>query len=266
MIYILGGNGFVGSAYTRLFQSLKLPYQVVTRDNMSSFAGMPCDILINANGNSKKYLADRDPLADFNLSVQSVAETLELFHPRLYIFLSSGDVYPDQTSPSTTREESDIDPSRLSRYGLHKLLSEKLVQGGCDRWLIFRMGGFIGRGLKKNAIFDMLKGRSVWLDPDSALQFISTDHAAQIIWRIAEAGIYNTIINTGAKGTIRLRDVHSEISSTSNFAPGSPKITYELSLGRFHRFGKGALPNTADEVREFIASVRLGDIELASDS
>jgi nucleoside-diphosphate-sugar epimerase len=170
--------------------------------------------------------------------------------------LSSGDVYPSQHSPEVTREESEIDPGSISRYGLHKLLAEQLVRGTCNRWLIIRMGGFVGPGLKKNAIFDMLHGDPVRLDPDSRLQFISTDTAAEHVWRIVEKGVYNTILNIGGQGMLRLRDLHAEISSASSFATGSPKIVYELSLRKFEQLAGSALPGTEDEVRSFVNSVR----------
>ena len=79
MIYILGGEGFVGSAYARLLRELDEPFIVVTRANYGSLRGSACSVLINANGNSRKFLATRDPLRDFDASVRSVAASLEDF-------------------------------------------------------------------------------------------------------------------------------------------------------------------------------------------
>ena len=44
----------------------------IGRDNYQKFRGQSCDLLINANGNSKKFLADDDPAAEFDASVASV--------------------------------------------------------------------------------------------------------------------------------------------------------------------------------------------------
>ena len=77
MITIIGGNGFVGSAYARLLAAQGVPHQVVTRENYASLRGGACDVLINANGNSKKFLAAREPLNEFDQSVRSVAQSLE---------------------------------------------------------------------------------------------------------------------------------------------------------------------------------------------
>lgn len=102
MIFILGGRGFVGSAFVRYCQQNRLEHTVIDRANYAEFIGHSCDVLINANGNSKKFLAHQQPLQDFDASVRSVRASLIDFHAALYIYLSSCDVYPDCSSPILT--------------------------------------------------------------------------------------------------------------------------------------------------------------------
>ena len=66
MIYIIGGRGYVGSGFARYCRTRRLPHQVITRENYDEFAGTSCDVLVNANGNSRKFLADREPVAEFD--------------------------------------------------------------------------------------------------------------------------------------------------------------------------------------------------------
>lgn len=254
VIYVIGGNGFVGSAYARLLAARGLPHQIVTRENYDSLRGTDCDVLLNANGNSKKFLATREPLNEFDQSVRSVARTLEDFRCGTYVFLSTGDVYPDQSSPDLTGEDRPIDPARQSRYGLHKALAEQLVRGTQRKWLILRMGGFVGSGLGKNAIYDMLTGGPVWLSSRSELQFISTDSAAQLVWGLVERGVCNEIVNLGARGTVNLGALHQEIGSTSQFVPDAPTIRFELSLKKLTQLAGQALPSSRTEVAAFLAS------------
>lgn len=251
MIYLIGGNGFVGSAYARLFTKLGLAYRVITRDNAADFYGTSCDVLINANGNSKKYLADKQPLDDFDASVRSVAKTIEVFNPEYYVHLSTGDVY-SETTLDKSDERRVLDPSSMSRYGLHKYMSEMLVQGTQKRWLIVRMGGFVGPGLKKNAIFDLMSGDPIWLTPSSRLQFINTDNAADIIWTVITRRPDNQIINLGGQGTVLLSDVHALVSSKSQFRVDAKQVTYELSTDRITKLYGMSLPSTADEVMTFV--------------
>ncbi|HKY18603.1 MAG TPA: NAD-dependent epimerase/dehydratase family protein [Rhizomicrobium sp.] len=254
MIYVIGGNGFVGAAYVRLLQTRGLPHRAITRENYESLRGTACDVLINANGNSKKFLAAREPLNEFDQSVRSVAQSLQDFRWGTYIQLSTGDVYPDQSSPQVTREDQAIDPARQSRYGLHKCLAEQLVRGVCEKWLVIRMGGFVGPGLKKNAIFDMLTGAPVWLSPQSELQFLSTDRAAALVWELAQKGVSNEIVNLGATGTVNLGALHRRIGSASSFMPQAPTVCYDVSLDKLAKLSGTELPRSLDEVEKFIAT------------
>jgi nucleoside-diphosphate-sugar epimerase len=256
MIYVIGGTGFVGSAYARLFARLGLEHRVITRATRDEFIGTRCDIVIDCNGNSKKFLAEREPLLDFDMSVRSVAQSLEAFPCDTYVLLSSGDVYPDQSDFARTQEEQVIDPAAVSRYGRHKLLAEQLVRGGARNWLIMRMGGFIGPGLKKNAIFDILREAPVWLSPESELQFISTDRAAGLVWGLIEQGVRREVINLGANGLVNIGKLCDRLGSHSEFRPQAPKVRYELNLNKLARLYDGALPNSEDEVNNFIAQWR----------
>ena len=54
---ILGGNGFVGSAIVLEAESRGYETLSATSDTYLDFKGVQVDLLINANGNSKKFLA-----------------------------------------------------------------------------------------------------------------------------------------------------------------------------------------------------------------
>ena len=255
MIYIIGGRGYVGSGFTRYCRSRGLPHQVITRENYDEFAGTSCDVLVNANGNSRKYLADRDPVAEFDQSVRSVALSLAAFTARSYVLISTGDVYDDTSSPATTGEDRELDLDRMSRYGVHKSLAERLVMGAHKDWLVVRAGGFVGPGIKKNAVFDILTNAKIWLSPDSELQFIHTDHAAEIVMGIVEQrGAGRQVVNLGAHGTVRLGELHAAIGSTGQFDPGAPTVRFELSLARLAALSPVAIPETRDEVNRFAAA------------
>ena len=51
--------------------------------------GMHFDAIVNANGNSKKYLAEQDPQLDYEMSVESVSRSLADFRFETYVFISS---------------------------------------------------------------------------------------------------------------------------------------------------------------------------------
>jgi nucleoside-diphosphate-sugar epimerase len=246
MIFVVGGEGFVGQAYVRLARELGRPVKAIGRSNYSQFVGQRCDVLINANGNSRKFMADRDPVWEFDASVVSVARTLADFPADRYVFLSTGDVYPVQHDPSVTLEDQVLDTQRMSRYGLHKSMAEMLVRATHPQALVVRMGGFVGPGMRKQPI---------WLDPESELQFISTDRAAATVWQLIDRGIVGETVNLGARGTVRIRDIYDRLRPTSTFEIEARRVRFELSIAKLEAMIDAPLPDTTAEIDAFLSSV-----------
>lgn len=249
-VIIIGGNGFVGSAYTRFCEQNKLNYLVINRNNYNDYIGSSCDLLINANGNSKKFLARENPLLEFDASVRTVRQSLIDFQSKKYVFLSSCDVYPDCTNPDSTKEDISINIAEQSPYGFHKYLAEQCVKHCHKNWLIFRMGGFVGIGMKKNPIFDILQGEKMWLDPQSKLQYINTDTAANIVMKIVEKGYHQEIFNLCGNGLIKLQEIIDLTNSKVKVNPDSPKVCYEVSINKLKQIVN--IPYSRETVLNFV--------------
>src|SRR3989304_8365037 len=126
MIYLFGHKGFLGSAFVRFFKAKKIPYVGIDRKNYSELVGNKCDIFINVNGNSKKYLAEQNPLLNFEMNVMNTFRTFTDFFFRKYINISTVDVYNDFINPKNNSEGVSINPMTLGNYGFSKYLSENL--------------------------------------------------------------------------------------------------------------------------------------------
>ena len=253
-VILLGGNGFVGSAYARLLQQTGNEVVVVGRANYGDYSGGSCDVLINANGNSKKFLAKENPKEDFQASAASVRNSLVDFKYGKYIYLSSGDVYPDCTSPELTREDVPIDVTRQSPYGFHKYIAEQCVQHAAPDWLIVRQGGFVGPGMRKNAVYDILFGDKLWVHPDSAFQFIGTDNSARLVMELAASGVRNEIINLTARGTISAREIMRLAGRQIPAEEKAVPLRYEMATAKAEK--SLLLPATGDSVRSFLRSLK----------
>ncbi len=253
MIFILGGNGFVGSGLVRYCVANNLPHQVITRDNYKNFIGQHCEVFINANGNSKMYLARQNPLEDFEASVRSVRASLCDFPTDYYIYLSSCDVYPDYSSPETTTEEIEIEVSKQRPYGFHKYLAEQCVRHQAKEWLILRLGGLIGPHMIKNPIFDILNNQPLWLDPSSEMQFIHTDTAAKITFEMINKKISSEIINVCGEGTIALTEVINAVNRPINIREGSPRVQYNVSTQKLKEITQPSA--TRQVVLDFVKSM-----------
>lgn len=207
-VTVIGARGFVGSAFVRLLQAEPdVELVEITRDTFDARAGLESDVVIEAACNSRKYLAESDPMGEFHASVAHRLESLLKYPARVHVHISSVDVYPDLSSPVTTTEDTPIDPARCSRYGFHKWLAEQLVRHYAREWLIFRLAGMVGPGLKKNPVFDILHGQPLRVHPDSRYQYMHTDDVARICWGIFRRGFRNMVFNVCGTGTITMRQI-----------------------------------------------------------
>lgn len=256
MIFLIGGNGLVGSGFARVCAALGRPFQILDRQNYSDFMGASCEVLINANGNSRKPLAVQQPLTEFDASVRSVRASLADFRFGQYIHLSSCDVYPDCSAPQLTMEDSSLNIGAQSPYGFHKFLAEQCVQHAAavqkKPWLIFRLGGFVGPGLKKNAIFDIVHGGPLWLDPASELQFLHTEDCARVVLSLAAAGVRDQIFNLCGRGTVSLQEAMSHSHRNVAVNPNSPRVRYDVSIEKVRSALRSASLADVPETRETV--------------
>lgn len=253
MIFLLGGKGFVGSGFARQLQRDGRPVEIITRENYRSYVGRSCDVLINANGNSKKFLAKEQPKDDFQASVASVRNSLIDFEFKKYVFLSTSDIYPDCSSPALTGEDRPIDVAVLSAYGCHKYLAELCVRHGAEDWLIVRQGGFVGPGLKKNAVFDVLYGDRLWVHPDSRFQFIHTDASARLVLTLMDRGLSREIVNIAAAGTVSITDVMTRVGRHVPHDPQAVPVHYEIATGKAAALVD--LPSSASSIERYLTDL-----------
>jgi nucleoside-diphosphate-sugar epimerase len=258
MFFVIGGSGFVGSAFCRILRQRAQPFEIITRANYNSFIGRGCDVLINANGNSRKFLAKTDPKYEFQASVVPVRNSLVDFRYSKYVFLSTGDVYPDCSVPELTKEDLAIDVTQQSTYGFHKYLAELCVHNAAKDWLVIRQGGFVGPGLKKNAIYDVLYGGKLWLHPESHLQFIHTDDSARMIIELIEKDISNEVINLTGTGTISASEIMVLVGRKLPYPENAVPIKYEISTEKASNLVGSR--RTEEAVKNFITQVAVNTI------
>lgn len=181
MIGIIGGKGFIGSA---IAEELKyLTPAVITRENSRSYKDAPFDVVINAAGNSKKYIADEYPIQDFRKSVVETYDYIHTYKFKKYIHISTLDVFKD------------------SRYGKHRELVEKLVREYTDDHLLIRCSSVIGPGMKKGILKDIIEEKPVRISDNSRIQFITAKKIGQIV-KIYIDGLlpWNTVLAAGTNG------------------------------------------------------------------
>lgn len=250
-IGVLGASGMLGAD---LVSSLSRDYKVIsiTKENYSKHIGKSFAVLINANGNSRRWWANQNPVEDFSASTLSVIKSIFDFPSKTYIYVSSVDVYIDHDNPRQTKETSKLNVEKLDPYGLHKYLSEQLVKKYCPSFLILRPSSILGTNLKKGPIYDSLSHKSVLITPDSRLQFITALEIGNIIHTLIKKRIHNQTVNVGGKGSYELSNLPKLIPSVV-FSKEAVRQTYEMNIVKLKRIYP-RLRSSKEYLEDFLTS------------
>jgi nucleoside-diphosphate-sugar epimerase len=259
---VIGAKGFIGSAVAAEAAARGYATTAVDLDNYDAAKGGAFDLLIHAAGNSKKYIDDRDPLKGYELSVASTMNALHDFRFSFCVLMSSGAIYPDEGDPRNNDERTELAPERMSRYGFHKWMAEQLVRHYAPRRLIVRMGGFVGPGLRKNAVFDLLSGGALFVHPDSEFQFMDTRALAKAVFSLYEASPDDArLLNLSAKGTVSVRQIAEWAGiALPEDAFHRPRVRAELNVEQ--AAGLMDLPESGETVRHFIREYQNREVAL----
>ncbi|MBS1702706.1 MAG: NAD(P)-dependent oxidoreductase [Armatimonadetes bacterium] len=256
-IAVVGATGFVGSAFETFLATKGHDVTGVGRANYDDAKGAGYDLVINASNNSKKYISDREPLTDFDLSVTQQMRVLADFPTPVHVLLSSVDVYADLDSFDLTKEDVAADPARMSRYGFHKHLAEQCVRHYAPNWLIVRLAGMVGPGLKKNPVFDIVNGQPLRIHPDSEYQFMHTAEVARIAWTLIESGQRREVFNLCGDGLISPRQIAALAGSKMNLSElptnAAPR---NVRISNAKVATLSTLPTSEDAIKRYLSEIR----------
>ena len=247
---IIGGNGMLGSDLVRHLSST-FSVTSITRENYNAHRGSVFDVLINANGNSKRFWANQNVLEDFNLSTLSVYKSLFDFKFGIYVYISSSDVYEKHNKKIYTKEENVPGISNLSAYGLHKYISEQIVENHARKYLILRCSMMLGENLKKGPIYDILTNKPLFVSNDTKLQMITTREVLDIIRLLIAKKYFNKIFNVGGRGTVSFKEINKFFSTPISFLKKAEKQEYEMNVEKLKK--AYPLKTSKKYLQEFIA-------------
>lgn len=161
---LIGFSGFVGST---LLKQRSFEYQYRST-NIEKIRDHSFGTLVCAGAPAQKWLANKKPNAD-KIIIEQLISHLSTVKCKKFILISTVDVFQN---PNNIDENSPIDETNLHAYGLHRRLLEKFVMNNFDDYLIIRLPGLVGPGLKKNIIFDFLNDNNLdTIESRSVFQF-----------------------------------------------------------------------------------------------
>ena len=249
-IAVIGAGGFVGAAFIRQLHTRGYRPEEVRRETFGQHHAKQWDLVVDAASNSRKYLAEKEPWKDFELTAMHKATVLEHYPAHFHLHVSSVDVYADLSGPETTKEDSPAGCG-ASCYGFNKWLAEEMVRFHAHHHLICRLAGMVGPGLKKNPVYDILHRTPIRIHPESQYQFLSTDDAASLCLELWERGCDRQIFNVCGKGLISPIDIARLASCPLQLGEyeSSPRIVH-IDQQKLETMCE--IPFTVEVVRSFL--------------
>ncbi|NKF52670.1 pyridine nucleotide transhydrogenase [Shewanella sp. WXL01] len=179
---LIGYSGFVGST---LLKQSKFD-ELYRSTNIENIRGNSFGTVVCAGAPAVKWLANKNPEQD-RQSIQGLISHLSTIKCDQFILISTVDVFK---TPLQVTESTPVDTDDLHAYGLHRHELEEFVKSHFDNYLIVRLPGLVGPGLKKNVIFDFLNDNNLdVIDSRGVFQFYPMVN----LWSDIQVAINNNI-------------------------------------------------------------------------
>lgn len=226
---LIGFTGFVGSALLKQtsFESL------YRSSNINEIDYKVFETVVCAGAPGHKWIANKDPEGDLQ-KIKDLISHLETIQCNTFILISTVDVFK---SPINVDENAPIDEMDLHPYGLHRRLLEKFVESNFENYLIVRLPGLVGPGLRKNLIFDFLNNNNLdMINISSLFQFYPMVN----LWSDIQTALVNKIklIHLTAE-PILVADVGFKgFGMSFNHNLSNPLVRYDFKTSFAEVFGK----------------------------
>lgn len=211
---LFGYTGFVGTtlrrtlAFTHCFNS----------KNVGDARGRAFDTVVFAAMPAVKWMANKEPAADLAV-LNALQDILGSMTVRRFILISTIDIY----QPADSRANEDGAAAALSNptlhaYGKHRAMLEAFVRERFADHAIVRLPGLFGLHLRKNYIYDMLRGNNVAaINRNSAFQWYDVSRLAGDLQRVLALGAREVNLFPEPVPTQTLIDI---VAAAGALAPG----------------------------------------------
>ena len=143
---LIGSTGFVGTTLLRQ-RTFDDCYHSTDIQNID---GKEYDLVVCAAAPAKKWYANLHPEEDRNC-IDGLISHLSNVKTKLFVLISTVDVFKN---PVGVDENTEIKLDELQAYGLNRRRLELFVEKHFSKYLIVRLPGLVGTGLRKNVIYD----------------------------------------------------------------------------------------------------------------
>jgi len=180
---LIGFTGFVGS---NLYFDYKFT-DVYNSKNINDIVDKTYDCVICAGISAVKWYANINPEKDLE-DINKLLNILDTVRINKFVLISTIDIYDDVNAGLDEDYVPDINYNNHS-YGKNRLYVENVIKNKYSDYLIVRLPGLFGFGLKKNIIFDYLNKKLNQLNLQSTYQWYDVSNLFKDVDKIINNNI-----------------------------------------------------------------------------
>lgn len=198
-VAVVGAAGYVGTQIARaIVASGRYHLIPVLRTDPAEELFANADIVVYAANPARRFQAEKDPVHDFEVTVEKTARFFALARGKRFVLVSS---LSCRTQLNTN-------------YGRHRRACELIAL--TEDSLVVRLGPMFGGSRTNDTLHDILAGRQVFVAAETRYAYVDVAWVGQKIVELLEvpAGIREI----GARNTIRLGDLCDHFASSSTFS------------------------------------------------
>ena len=198
-VAVAGAAGYVGSQIARaVVTSGHFDLIPVLRTDRTGELFAKADIIVLAANPARRFHAEKDPMHDFEETVEKTARFLDFARGKRVVLVSS---FSSRMQINTS-------------YGRHRRACELMALA--QDALVIRLGPMFGGIRKHDTLHDILAGRQIYVAAHTRYAYVDVAWAGQKIVELLEAP--GGILEIGARNAVRLGDLSEHFASTSTFS------------------------------------------------
>lgn len=198
-VAVAGAAGYVGSQIALAVAASGRYHLIpVLRTDPWEMLFANADIIVHAANPARRFQAEKDPVHDFEVTVEKTARFLNLARGKRFVLVSS---LSCRTQLNTS-------------YGLHRRECELMVLA--EDSLVVRLGPMFGGNRTSDTLHDILAGRRIFVAAVTQYAYVDVAWAGQKIVEMLETS--DGLHEIGARNTVRLGDLCDHFGSTSIFS------------------------------------------------
>jgi nucleoside-diphosphate-sugar epimerase len=237
---LVGHTGFVG----RNLAAQHGYDETYHRPTIAGIDGRSFGRLVISAAPGEKWRANAEPDADA-AAIDALIGHLATTRAEQAVLISTIDVYPE---PRGVDEDTPVDPAdHVHAYGRNRLRLEQFVRRHYPRSTVLRLPGLFGAGLRKNLVFDLMRGRpEEFCHRDSTFQFYDLERLTADLDTAVAAGL--PVVNLATE-PIAARRLAAEVFGRELTRIDVARAEYDMRTRNAEVFGgSGGYLLSGDEV------------------